>query len=150
MKGAKLLSKKFQPSLTEWFKAAGDLEKSEQFCLEDSGKNNRLSILKSEIKLPIEKTFKFSAQDLYNKTPEVKNVLNKHGNDLCAFRLVPRNSHLPVMRNRGRTIRKCYENWFVKLQIDFAEYDVFICKHQEEAGWSPVFVINDKGILEKL
>ncbi|MDD5437521.1 MAG: PEP-utilizing enzyme [Patescibacteria group bacterium] len=136
----------FQPSLTEWFAALGEEEKSKRFREEDSHKTDRLEILNQEAGIPYEKFETFSGRDLADKTEKWRNVLENRGDELCAIRLVPLKPDLPKLRQRGVSIRGCYENWFLKQEIDPNDYKVELCSHCEMLLWSAIMVVTDKKI----
>ena len=138
-----------QPSITEWFVAIGEKEKSDILREEDNSKHKRLEALYQKIGLEYERPEKWEATDLINKTPEAENLLNTRGDELCAFRLVPRDSSLPKLRNRGLNITDTYK-WFSGLNIDYKNYNVFVCPHSEVLLWSAIFVVSEEAIFGEM
>jgi phosphohistidine swiveling domain-containing protein len=136
----------FQPSLTEWFAAIGEEEESKAFREEDSHKTDRLEVLNQEAGIPYEKFETYSARDLADRTEKWQNVLEKRGGELCAIRLVPLKPDLPKLRQRGVSIRGCYENWFLKQEINPDDYKVELCSHCETLLWSCILVVTDQKI----
>lgn len=140
----------FQPSLTEWFAAIGEGEEASAFREEDNKKTSRLEFLYQTIGLPYERPVELSARDLADKTPEFSRILDERGDELCAIRLVPIKADLPKLRQRGVSIRQCYENWFLKQQINPDDYRAFICPHNEILLWSATFVVGDDKIYGEM
>ncbi|MFA6100168.1 MAG: PEP-utilizing enzyme [Patescibacteria group bacterium] len=136
----------FQPSLTEWFAAIGEEEESKAFREEDSRKTDRLEILNQEAGIPYEKFETYSARDLTDKSEKWQEVLEKRGDELCAIRLVPIKPDLPKLRQRGVSIRNCYENWYLKQEINPDDYKVELCSHCETLLWSCILVVTDDKI----
>lgn len=131
-----------QPSITEWFAAIGEAGASEAFRAEDNGKAERLELLYQTIGLPYERPQRFAARDLVRQSQEFSEVLKQRGNELCAIRLVPKREGLPKLRNRGLTVRECYETWFRQQAINPDDYDAYVCPHSDALEWSAIFVIN--------
>lgn len=142
MKKGKSVVNEFQPSITEWFAKIGEINESKNFRKEDNTRNDRLDAFNKIIGLPVEWLLKFPAVDLKNLSSNFQKVLNDQGNELCAIRLVPKKNHLPKIRKRGLTLRSCYEDWFLKQEIDHNEYHAYICPHQQDLTWSIIFVVN--------
>lgn len=140
----------FQPSITEWFEAAGTDVDLNAFRTEDFGKIGRLEILYQTIALPYERPESFPARELKEKSPAFVKILEERGNDLCAIRLVPVRPELPKLRQRGLTILDCYENWFLKQDINLDEYTAFVCPHSETLLWSATFVVNEEAIFGEI
>ncbi len=136
----------FQPSLTEWFAAIGEEEESKAFREEDSHKTDRLEVLNQEAGIPYEKFETYSARDLTDKSEKWQVVLEKRGDELCAIRLVPIKPDLPKLRQRGVSIRQCYENWYLKQEINPDDYKVELCSHCETLLWSCILVVTDNKI----
>jgi len=139
-----------QPSLTEWLAAIGEADASNAFREEDNRKVDRLEIMYQEIGLPYERPEEMSARELTDLGPRFKTILETRGDELCAIRLVPKKPELPKLRQRGVTIRDCYENWFLKQEIDPDEYTTYICPHSETLLWSATFVIAEQGVYGEM
>lgn len=139
-----------QPSITEWFAAIGEIDESERFRKEDNQKSDRLEILYQEIALPYEQPEPWPARALTDRTAEFEGLLKTRGEELCAIRLVPKDSQLPKLRNRGLSIRECYESWYLKQSIDPDQYTAYICPHSDELLWSAIFVVNDGEIFGEI
>src|SRR3989344_305622 len=140
----------FQPSMTEWFAAIGEAADANKFREEDNIKVERLEALYQTISLPYERPVEFSAHDLKEKAPAFAKLLEDRGDDLCAIRLVPKRENLPKIRNRGLSIRECYESWFLKQDIDFDDYRAFICPHSDALEWSAIFVVKSDIIFGEI
>lgn len=138
-----------QPSITEWFAILGDKKRSDELREEDNKKHERLELLYQKIGLEYERPEKWSAEELIAKTPRVKEILNSRAHELCAFRLVPKDSKLPKLRNRGMNIQDTYE-WFSDLDINYQDYDVFLCPHSEVTLWSTIFVVSEQAIFGEI
>ena len=136
--------------MTEWFAAIGEVAESEAFREEDNRKADRLEALYQMIALPYERPEKFSARDLTDKTPAFIRLLQERGSELCAIRLVPKKSNLPKLRNRGLSLRECYETWFFKQQINPDDYIAYVCPHLETLRWSATFVVNNEAIFGEI
>lgn len=140
----------FQPSMTEWFAAIGEEEESKAFREEDNRKVDRLEVLHKEIGLPYERPEEMSARDLSDMTPRFKSIIDERGDELCAIRLVPNKSDLPKLRQRGVSIRQCYENWFLKQEINPDDYIAYICPHSETLNWSATIIVGDEKIYGEM
>lgn len=140
----------YQPSITEWFKSIGEIKEAEAFRKEDNHKADRLEILYKTIGLSYERPIKLSARDLTDKTSIFVKMLEKRGNDLCAIRLVPKKDNLPKLRNRGLSIRQCYETWYLKQKINPDDYYAYICPHSPKLLWSSIFVVNQEAIFGEI
>ncbi|MFA6254960.1 MAG: PEP-utilizing enzyme [Patescibacteria group bacterium] len=147
---SKAVITKDQISITEWFAAIGEVGQSNAFRIEDNQKADRLEILFQEISLAYERPEKFSARDLIDKTPEFAKILAERGDELCAIRLVPKREDLPKLRNRGLSIKECYQTWFLKQEIDPDDYIAYLCPHSETLLWSATFVVNDQAIFGEI
>src|SRR5579862_457595 len=104
-----------QISLTEWLenikhKDVGAIRK------EDNEKRERLAVLKQLVGMPFDEQVKFEATDLRDKTPPLVKYVAKHGDELCALRLIPKKDNLPKLRLRGETVKGVYD-WFLKQDI---------------------------------
>jgi phosphoenolpyruvate synthase/pyruvate phosphate dikinase len=133
----------FQPSITEWFAAIGEVSDSNVFREEDNKKVDKLETLFQTISLPYERPVRWEAVDAVKPSNEFEIFLKEHGTELCAFRLVPKRDDLPKIRNRGLTIQRCYKEWFVKQSIKFEDYILYICPHTEKLLWSTIFVVKE-------
>ena len=140
----------FQPSLTEWFAAIGEEEESNAFRGEDNRKVDRLEILYQEIDLPYERPEIMPARELTDLGPVFKKILDERGEDLCAIRLVPNKPELPKLRQRGVSIRQCYENWFKKQEINPDDYTAYICPHSETLNWAATIIVGDQKIYGEM
>lgn len=140
----------FQPSITEWFADVGETSAADAFRKEDNGKVDRLEILYQTIGLPYERPEKLEARELTDLTPRFKKILEERGEELCAIRLVPKKDNLPKIRNRGLSIRQCYETWYLKQNIDPDDYFAFICPHAETLLWATIFVIRPEMIFGEI
>ncbi len=139
-----------QPSITEWLAAIGEVEESNAFRVEDNRKAERLELLFQAIGLPYERPEELPARDLADLTGRFKEILETRGDELCAIRLVPNKPELPKLRQRGVSIRDCYENWFKKQAINPDDYSAFICPHSETLLWSATFVVTDEAIYGEI
>lgn len=131
--------------MTEWFAAIGEVEESNAFREEDNRKVDRLEALYQHIGLPYERPVEFEARALTDRSPAFEQLLAERGDALCAIRLVPKTAELPKLRQRGVPLRECYEQWFLKQEIDPDAYIAYVCPHSETLLWSATFVIaNDR------
>lgn len=133
-----------QKSLTEWLEDIKHKD-SEAIRREDNDKRERLKELKDLIGLPFDEPVKFEATDLHDKTQKYKAYLKKHGNELCALRLIPKGHSLPKLRMRGKTVAGVYK-WFQEQKIDPKKYRAEYIPHAEVSAWSTIFIINQHGI----
>ncbi len=140
----------FQPSLTEWFAQIGEVEESNAFRQEDSGKNDRLETLYQTAGLKYERPTIFQASDLFEKSPAFQDFLTKHGQELCAIRLVPKDKNLPKLRKRGLSIKECYETWALKQNIDPKLYTAEILPHSGILLWSTIFVVKKNVVFGEI
>jgi len=140
----------YQPSMTEWFAAIGEVAESEAFRQEDNNKADRLEILYQTIGLPYERPEKFSARELVGMAPAFAKLLKEQGSKLCAIRLVPTKPGLPKLRHRGWTLKECYETWFLKQKINPDDYIAYVCPHSETLLWSVTLVINEQAIFGEI
>lgn len=147
---AKPVVNEHQPSITEWFAAIGEAAASEAFRAEDNRKAERLEVLYQAIGLPYERPEKFAARELWDRSPAFAKILHERGDELCAIRLVPRREGVPKIRNRGLTIRDCYETWFRKLDINPDDYDAYLCPHCDQLEWSAIFVVSKQAIFGEI
>jgi phosphohistidine swiveling domain-containing protein len=135
---------KTQKSLTEWLEDIKHKD-AEAIRLEDNEKRERLKVLNEVIGLPYDKPTQFKAADLAKQSPEFRNFLKKHGDELCALRLIPTDKGLPKLRMRGKTIRDAYE-WFLEQKIDASKYKADFIPHPPDYAWATIFVINRHGM----
>jgi len=136
----------YQPSITEWFAQIGECEESKKFRQEDNGKNERLETLYQTIGLNYERPDRFEAKDLNPENKIWQKILKQRGSELCAIRLVPKEPGLEKLRKRGLSIKECYFNWFVKQDINPADYYAELCPHSPVLIWSTTFVVH-RGII---
>lgn len=136
---------KTQISLTEWF-ANTNHKITNQLRLEDNQKRERLDTLNQVIGLPFDKSVTFEGADVANPTPKFSTFIKTHGKELCAIRLMPKNSSLPKLRTRGDTIENSLI-WFKQQSIDPSKYTVDFVPHGERQKWSTIFIINQYGIF---
>jgi hypothetical protein len=132
----------YQPSMTEWFADIGDAAAAEAFRKEDNEKAMRSEILYQTIGLPYERPEKFEARELTDLDPCFKKILDERGEELCAIRLVPKKDNLPKLRNRGLSIKQCYETWYLKQNINPDDYFAFVCPHSDKLKWASIFVVS--------
>jgi phosphoenolpyruvate synthase/pyruvate phosphate dikinase len=133
-----------QKSLTEWLE---DIKHKDAAAIrsEDNEKRERLKALKEITGLPFDQPVKFEATDLRDKTPKLIEYMKKHGDELCALRLIPKDPSLPKLRMRGQTVGQVY-NWFLEQKIEAEKYRAEYIPHAEASEWSTIFVVNKHGI----
>jgi len=134
---------KTQKSLTEWLE---DIKHKDAAAIraEDNEKRERLKILNEIIGLPFDKPTQFEATDLAKKTSGFVSYINKHGDELCALRLIPKVDGLPKLRMRGKTMAGAYK-WFLEQKINPAKYRADFIPHAT-ATISLIFIVNKNGI----
>ncbi len=137
-----------QISLTEWLEKMNH-QGSEAFRIEDNEKRERLKVLNKVIGLPFDKPQQFSAEEVANRVPEFQQFLQEHGDELCAFRLIPIDSNLPKLRTRGASIQDSLV-WFAQQQVDPAKYRVDIVPHPSGQIWSTIFIVNKHGVFGEI
>lgn len=147
---SKPIMNQFQPSLTEWFQAVGDVGDVEALRQEDNRSRERLEVLYQTIHLPYERPIMLPARELRDKSAAFQAILDKQGDELCAIRLVPTRPDLPKVRQRGLPLKECYQNWFLKQDVPFDEYDAYICPHSETLEWSITFVVADDMVFGEI
>jgi acetone carboxylase gamma subunit len=130
----KPIMNQFQPSITEWFEAIGDAKDAEALRLEDNQNRERLEVLYQTIGAPYERPVPLPARELKELRPAFRVILDERGDEFCAIRLVPKRADLPKLRDRGRTIRRCYEDWFLAQDIVWDEYTAYVCPQFRDAG----------------
>lgn len=133
-----------QKSLTEWLEDIKHKD-AEVIRQEDNEKRERLKTLKDIIGLPFDEPVKFEATDLRDKTPRLVEYTDKHGDELCALRLIPKKASLPKLRLRGETVAGVY-NWFLKQKINAEDYRAEYIPHSDAYKWSTIFIVNKHGI----
>lgn len=136
---------KTQISLTEWFEKA-DHKLTEEFRQEETTRIDRQQLLNKIANIPFDKSTKFEATDLKNNTESFQAYFNQHQDELCALRLVPKNPKDPKIRMRGLTISDVME-WFKQQSIDPKDYTAYFIPHTDNALFSAIFIINQKGIF---
>ncbi len=147
---SKAVVNEFQPSVTEWFALIGEQKAAEEFREEDNHKVDRLEYLYQTIGLPYERPEKLEATELSNPSERFKQILKDRGDELCAIRLVPKKEGLPKIRNRGLSIRRCYEDWYLKQDIDPENYFAYICPHVPDILWSMIFAVKEDQIFGEI
>jgi len=116
---------------------------------EDNEKRERLDVLNGIIGLPYDKQVKFEAKDLADNSMEFQGFLKEHGNELCALRLIPKNSDLPTLRMRGKTIRDVM-GWFKEQAINPHQYRADFVPHPSQDLWGTIFIVNHHGIAGEI
>ncbi len=139
-----------QPSMTEWFAAIGEVAEAEAFRHEDNHKVQRLEVLRQAINFPYREPTVLPAREVWEQSPAFQKVLQEQGSERCAFRLVPLDPSLPKIRNRGQTVTDCYQQWFLKLDINLDKYKVEIFPDEVEILWSSIFVVTPTAIFGEL
>ncbi|HLC32320.1 MAG TPA: PEP-utilizing enzyme [Candidatus Nanoarchaeia archaeon] len=137
-----------QISLTEWFAQAGHAN-ADALRKEDNDKRERLRILNRIVGLPFDEPRQFDALELEQQSLRFKEYLHKHGDELCALRLIPRDDKLPKLRMRGHSVRNVMI-WFSEQRIDPAQYRAEFIPHAEISQWSTIFVVNKQGIFGEI
>ncbi len=84
-----------QPSMTEWFAAIGNVDRSNKFREEDNRKVDRLEVLFQAFGLLYERPVILPAKVLTDSTLVWQELLAVRGDELCAIRLVPNRPELP-------------------------------------------------------
>ncbi len=135
---------KTQKSLTEWLQDIGHAD-TEALRKEDNEKRERLKVLNRTIGLPFDEPTQFEATDIAGKTPEFRQYLDEHGQELCALRLMPKNKNLPKLRMRGKTVEGATE-WFFEQDIDATNYRADFIPHPPDHTWATIFIVNEHGI----
>ena len=137
-----------QISLSEWFENSG-YKSTTEFRVEDNEKRERLRYLKKEIGVPFDEPVQFNAIDLVNNTKKFEKYYQKHSEEYCALRLIPKDPELPKLRMRGLIIRKAYD-WFKEQEIDHTKYRAEFLPHSERPLWSTIFIVNKNGIFGEI
>src|SRR4051812_26571815 len=135
---------KTQKSLTEWLH---DIKHKDAEALrrEDNEKRERLKVLNKIIGLPFDKPVQFEATDLLEETPALKAYIAKHGEDLCALRLIPKQDGLPKLRMRGKPVKEAFK-WFKEQDIEPSKYRADFMPHPPDYSWATIFIVNKHGI----
>ena len=137
-----------QISLSEWFEGLS-YKSTTEFRVEDNEKRERLRFLKKEIGMPFDEPVQFEATDLSKKTHKFEKYFQKHSEEYCALRLIPKDPQLPKLRMRGLIIRKAYD-WFKEQEIDPTKYRAEFIPHSEKPIWSTIFIVNKNGIFGEI
>lgn len=137
-----------QKSLTEWLE---DIKHSRanEIRQDDNDKRERLRVLRDAIGMPFDQPVQFTGQQLHDKTPEVQQYFDEHGDELCALRLIPLDKSLPKLRMRGKTVADAYE-WFIEQNVDPSKYRADYVPHSEHTVWATIFVVNEQGIFGEI
>lgn len=137
-----------QKSLTEWLE---DIKHSRaaEIRQDDNDKRERLRVLRDVIGVPFDQPTQFTGQQLHDKTPEVQQYIDQHGDELCALRLIPLDKSLPKLRMRGKTVADAYE-WFIEQKVDPSKYRADYVPHSDRTRWATIFVVNDQGIFGEI
>ncbi|MFH1235839.1 MAG: PEP-utilizing enzyme [Parcubacteria group bacterium] len=138
---SKAVITEYQPSITEWFAAIGEITESAEFRKEDNMKTDRLEHLYETIGLPYERPEILPARELTDLSLRFQKILKEQGEKLCAIRLVPLDTNLPKLRLRGLSLKECYETWYRAQHIDPDAYTAYICPHSDNVMWSTIFLI---------
>lgn len=134
-----------QISLTEWFGNMGhdDVEKHR---VEDNEKRERLSVLNEIIGIPFDRPTKFEAVDVAGRTVAFQEFINKHGQEKCALRLIPKVKGIKKLRMRGKTIDEVTSGWFKDLDINLEDYRADFVPHADVTYWSTIFTVSASGV----
>ncbi|MBP7807152.1 hypothetical protein KA047_01505 [Candidatus Saccharibacteria bacterium] len=135
---------KTQQSLTEWLHDI-DYKDTEAMRVEDNEKRERLRAVQDVIGIPFDAPVQFEAVELRDRTKRLTSYINKHGDDLCALRLIPKSSGLPKLRMRGKTVRAALE-WFDEQAVEAEKYRADYMPHANSSRWATIFVVNQHGI----
>ena len=137
-----------QISLSEWFENLG-YKSTTEFRVEDNEKRERLRFLKEQIGMPFDQPVQFDATDLSQNTKNFEKYFQKHSEEYCALRLIPKDPGLPKLRMRGLIIRKAMD-WFKEQEIDPVKYRAEFIPHSEQPIWSTIFIVNKNGIFGEI
>lgn len=135
---------KTQKSLTEWLDDIRHTD-AERLRVEDNLKRERLNELNKIIGLPFDKPVQFKATELTDSNTAFHAYLKKHGDDLCALRLLPTKPGLPKLRMRGKSVCFAFE-WFKEQEINPNDYTADFVPHPPDYSWSTIFIVNHHGI----
>lgn len=139
-----------QISLSEWIQRINH-DEAAALAEEDNYKRERIGKVSAIIGLPYDKPTQFEAADITKRTPPFNKFLEKHGDELCALRLIPKrgNEGLTKLRMRGKSIREVLD-WFAAQEIDPEKYMADFVPHAEASSWATIFVVNDEGIFGEI
>ncbi|HSX31268.1 MAG TPA: PEP-utilizing enzyme [Candidatus Saccharimonadales bacterium] len=135
---------KTQKSLTEWLEDIGHKD-VEQLRREDADKRARLKVVHDITGLPFDEPTAFPAAAVRDNSPEFKQYLTEHGEELCVLHLLPNDPSLPKLRMRGKTTKGAVE-WFLEQTIDVGQYRASFAPHPPDYSWATIFVVNEHGI----
>ena len=144
------LSKLYQTqiSFTEWLQRINHKD-AEAHRKEDNEKRERLAVLNDVFGLPFDRPTQFSATEVAERSEGFVKFLNEHGDELCAFRLMPFDHALPKLRTRGASVRDTLV-WFEEQKIDPTQYKVDVVPHTDAQVWVTIFVVNEKGAFGQI
>ncbi len=145
-----LETSEFQPSLTEWFAAIGKTDEAQALRLEDNSRTARFAALREVVDFPADVPHIFEAAALANQEADFASLLQQNGDQLCAIRLIPKHPGLPKLRNRGLSLKQCYQDWFLTLAISPQDYQAEIYRHCGDQLWSATFVVNHSGMAGEI
>lgn len=137
-----------QISMTEWFERINHKQTAE-LRREDNEKRHRLKLIHQITGMPFDEPTQFEAADIAERTPALQSFVHKHGDELCALRLIPKNPALPKLRLRGKKVREMLD-WFDAQQIDPADYLADFVPHSNVQLYSTIFVVNKHGIFGEI
>lgn len=139
-----------QISLSEWLQRINHADAA-ALNREDNDKRERLDVLNKAIGLPFDKPTQFTAEELRDRVPRLKEYIKNHGDEKCALRLMPLSGeeHLPKLRMRGRTVSSAME-WFDEQDIDYPKYRGDFMPHTDDNQWATIFVVNQHGIFGEI
>lgn len=138
-----------QISLTEWFEKIGHAQ-TEAMRLEDNEKRERLRVLNEHVGLPYDRPHQFAADDIAGRSESFVEFLSKHGEELCALRLIPTDPGLPKLRMRGMSVADVTRDWFPAQGIDPSRYRADFVPHPSDHIWSTIFVVNEHGAFGEI
>lgn len=139
---------KTQISLSEWFKRIGH-EKTEAFRHEDSTRAERMQIVNEILDIPYDEVYSFPATVLDTPTKEFSELVERQGDMLCGFRLIPSDVSHEKLRMRGKSLREAIE-WAREQPIDLNAYEINVLKHSDNGVYSTIFVVNNNGIFGEI
>lgn len=134
-----------QISLTEWFEKIHHKDTA-QLRDEDNTKRARLSVLHDIIGLPFDKPTTWDGSEIARATATFKKFITDHGGELCALRLIPKDTRSPKLRMRGRSIADVVREWLHEQHIDLSAYTAEFVPHSDNQLWSTIFIVNKHGI----
>lgn len=137
-----------QQSLTEWLEDIGH-SRAAELRVEDNDKRERLKKINRITGMPFDEPTQFDATDLAKNTDTHKTYQHKHGDELCALRIIPTEDGLPKLRMRGLSVAKAYE-WFKEQDIDPAKYRADYIPHSDTSNWATIFVVNEHGFFGEI